>query len=101
LACLYIYVSYCFSWHFRGILVGMSNKHPSSPRSGLLRVFGLAEWTAWLDTAARGMFGMSGAEFERSYDDGIISESGEAKDIASMLPLIRRLRDRNKLDKVG
>jgi len=56
------------------------------------RVFGLSDWTDWLDLTTRCLYGMSGEDFERAYMSGSIEKSGTASDIASILPLIRRLR---------
>lgn len=56
------------------------------------RVFGLADWTAWLDGMARRIFGMSGEEFEQAYRAGSLVGSGPATDLASVLPLIDALR---------
>ena len=56
------------------------------------RLFGLADWTAWLDDMARRLFGVSGAEFEAGYGAGTFGVSGVADDLAAVLPLIRQLR---------
>ena len=66
-------------------------------RRGGYRLFGLHEWTSWLDATARGVLGMSGDEFESAYRSGTIADSGEAKDLASMLPLIESLRRKHNL----
>ena len=63
---------------------------------GRERVFGLSDWTAWLDSHARAIFGMSGDDFEREYMSGNIDKSGSAQDLASVLPTIGRLRKLNK-----
>jgi len=55
------------------------------------RVFGAAEWTTWVDTMARRLYGMSGDAFEGAYARGEL-RGGSAEDIASVLPLVRRLR---------
>ena len=60
------------------------------------RIWGLAEWTRWLDTSASRMFGMSGAEFEIAYESGLIERCGSASDLGSVLPLIRRLRAKER-----
>lgn len=56
------------------------------------KVFGLSDWTAWLDSITTRLYGMSGENFERAYVSGNMDQSGTASDIASILPLIRRLR---------
>jgi hypothetical protein len=61
-------------------------------------LFGLPEWLTLLDTSARALFGVSGEAFERSYVDGTMNTSGEAHDLASVIQLIQRLRERNKID---
>jgi len=57
-------------------------------------VFGLSDWTAWLDRLARSIYGMSGPEFEAAYAAGTFAPSSVADDLGSVLPLIRRLRER-------
>ena len=57
------------------------------------KIFGLGEWMAWLDHMAKSLFGISGAQFEIAYEQGAFNGSGVADDIASILPLIRDLRD--------
>lgn len=74
----------------------MNSQGTRQARSDERHVLGLSEWTAWFDLAARRIFGMSGDDFERQYTNGIIGKSGEAEDLASMLPLIVRLRERDK-----
>lgn len=63
--------------------------------SSPLRVFGLAEWTAWLDQMAHSLLGMTGSEFEEAFAAGSLGPSGVVKDLSSVLPLIRRLRQAN------
>lgn len=58
------------------------------------RIYGLREWLAWLDRLATSIFGMSGAEFESAWAAGNFAESEIASDLASILPLIDRLRRR-------
>ena len=55
-------------------------------------LFGLQDWTQWLDSTARSLFGMSGPAFEHAYYSRTIDISGEVEDVASVLPLIQRLR---------
>jgi hypothetical protein len=71
---------------------GMPNARRNISISRAPKLFGLADWIGWLDSATRSMLGMSAEEFERSYMDGTIEHSGEVEDIASVLPLIRSLR---------
>lgn len=56
------------------------------------RIFGLSEWEAWLSQMARSIFGLSAADFEAAYVSGDLGDSGPARDLGSVLPLIRRLR---------
>lgn len=58
------------------------------------RVFGLAEWTAWLDRLAHSIFGMTGEQFEEAFKEGRLANSGPAQDLGSILPLITELRQR-------
>jgi hypothetical protein len=67
----------------------MITSQPSEPR-----IFGLREWLAWLDRLATSLFGMTGDEFESAWHEGKLVESKIASDLASMLPLIDRLRRR-------
>jgi hypothetical protein len=53
------------------------------------------------DGMARSVFGMSGSEFEMAYYAGIIADSGELRDLASVLSLIERLRERDKIVRIG
>lgn len=69
--------------------------HPSPGAFGA-HVFGLNDWTAWLDRLARSIFGMTGLEFEAAWKDGALVGNGIASDLASMLPLINRLREREQ-----
>ena len=64
------------------------NKNPAP------RVFGLADWVAWMDKMARALFQMSGDEFEVAYIAGLFVNSGPAQDLGAMLPLIKALRER-------
>lgn len=57
------------------------------------RIFGPSDWLAWLDQRARALFGMSGPEFEAAYSRGEL-RTGSADDLASVLPLIAKLRAR-------
>jgi hypothetical protein len=70
----------------------MLSKTPLVPSLPKPRVFGLSDWTNWLDQRAKNLFGISGPEFEIAYDAGKLASSGVAHDVASILPLIRRLR---------
>ncbi len=60
------------------------------------RVFGLTEWTEWLDRLARALWGISGPEFERAYAAGDFSDSGPARDLGSFLPLLAKLRSQTE-----
>ena len=66
-----------------------SGTHQTAPAR---RIFGLADWNAWLDRRARAIFGISGVEFEVAFAAGTFIDSGVAADLGSMLPLIARLR---------
>jgi hypothetical protein len=70
----------------------MSNTHHPS---GGCRVYGLTEWLEWLDRAATSIYGLSGAGFEAAYRAGFFGP-GPADDLASVLPLIERLRLRTE-----
>jgi len=59
------------------------------PISG--RTYGLPLWTAFLDSHARSIFGISGEEFEARYEAGTFGIGTVADDLGSILPLIRRL----------
>ena len=59
-------------------------------------VFGLADWIAWLDRTARAIYGVSGAEFEAAFEAGMFAPPSVADDLGSVLPLIRRLRERDR-----
>ena len=67
-------------------------RSPGAQAMNQPRVFGLSDWEAWLDEMARAIFGVSGAEFEASYPRGTFGLAGVAGDLASVLPLIQRLR---------
>jgi hypothetical protein len=67
----------------------MSVKKTSSKMD---RVFGLNDWIDWLGTLTSRLFGLTAAEFESAYARGEL-RSGTADDLASVLPLIRRLRE--------
>lgn len=62
----------------------------SSPRNG--RIFSLDDWISWLDYMARSLFGLSGEQFEAAYAEGRFAGRGVADDVASILPLIQKLR---------
>jgi len=63
-------------------------------------VYGLGEWEAWLDRMARSIYGMSAAEFESAYGVGHFSPNTVADDLASVIPLIRRLRVSAEMSKL-
>jgi len=58
------------------------------------RVFGLQEWTAWLNRMAQSLFGMTAEEFEEEFVSGRLADSGAAQDLGSMIPIISKLRQR-------
>jgi hypothetical protein len=58
------------------------------------RIFGLSEWEAWLNSTTLSLFGMVASEFELAYDAGTLVDSGNARNVSSVLPLIRGLRVR-------
>jgi hypothetical protein len=58
------------------------------------RIYGLREWLAWLDRLSISIFGMTGSEFESAWTSGSLAYSEIAIDLASLLPLINRLRQR-------
>jgi hypothetical protein len=60
-------------------------------------IFGLSEWESWLDRMTTSLFDMPGPDFERAYLEGKIEDSCNVRNVASVLPLIRRLRDRTRL----
>ena len=62
-------------------------------------IFGLNDWTAWLDRAAREICGMSGTEFELAYGAGVLGNSGVVSDLGSVLPLIHELRRRAQVER--
>lgn len=62
-------------------------------------IFGLPEWTHWLDQRSRAIFGISGAEFEAQYAAGAFAGRGVAHDLAAILPLIVRLREHDGADR--
>lgn len=66
----------------------------STSRTACGTVFGADEWETWLDDRARAIFGMSGSEFEAAYASGQLDDSGAARDLGSMIPLIARIRRR-------
>jgi hypothetical protein len=78
-----------FSKRFMMHDLGMSPGRPKAPDA---RIFGLQDWMRWLDVTARSLYGLSGEEFERAYKQGTIEKKGSASDLASVIPLIRRLR---------
>jgi hypothetical protein len=61
------------------------------------RIFSLSDWTRWLDDRCTSLFGLSGAAFEMAYESGDLGNSGAAQDVASVLPLIRRLRRKSEI----
>ena len=60
------------------------------------RIFGLSDWIAWVDRVAKDLFGMTWTEFEAAYKEGTFDGSGPARDLASMLQLVHRLRRRGE-----
>ena len=71
--------------------------HMSAIKSAKLepRIYGLQEWLSWLDQLSTSIFGMTGPEFEYAWTNGSLAHSEIANDIASLLPLINRLRQRS------
>jgi hypothetical protein len=57
-----------------------------------VRIFGLVEWERWLDQLAKGILGLSGAEFEKAYMSRALTRSGSAQDLGAVLMLIQKLR---------
>jgi hypothetical protein len=60
------------------------------------RVFALSDWIGWLNEMAEKMFGLTASEFESRYTSGLLSGPG-AHDLGSILPLIQRLRENERL----
>ena len=56
------------------------------------RIYGVSEWADFVDQTARRLFGLSTPEFADAVERGTIEKSGSAADLASLLPLIDRLR---------
>jgi hypothetical protein len=63
------------------------------PTKGSPHVFGLEDWVDWLETNSRRIFGLTATEFEAAYAKGELN-SGCASDLASVLPLLRSLREK-------
>jgi hypothetical protein len=58
----------------------------------VVRIYGLAEWSEFVDQTARLLFGLSGQEFAVAVQSGTIEKYGAASDLAGLLPFIDRLR---------
>lgn len=59
-----------------------------------LRVFGLTDWTEWLEDTAGALYGLSAADFEDAYMDGRFHDDGRAGGLIFALEMIQRLRER-------
>ena len=59
-------------------------------------LFSADDYLAWVDRLSRRLFGLTGRQFETVWQKGGLRNSSAATGMASVLPLIQRIRERDR-----